>query len=102
MTQLKSDLLLSEDTVISSSSIFRRSCLFGILLPVSILVFLLLACGCTTTPVIPGELGSAGVTILVDDPSALPIVQEIGREYGNKTGVSVSVKLVNERKSFSL
>ncbi len=95
MTQLKSDLLSSEDTVISSSSIFRRSCLFGILLPVTILVCLLLVCGCTTTPVIPGELGSAGVTILVDDPSALPIVQEIGREYGNKTGVSVSVKLVN-------
>jgi len=95
MTQLKSDRLSSEDTVISSRSSFRMSCLFGILLPVSVLFFFLLVCGCTTTPVIPGDLGGVGVTILVDDPSALPTVQQLGREYENKTGVSVSVKQVN-------
>ncbi|HWQ62964.1 MAG TPA: extracellular solute-binding protein [Methanospirillum sp.] len=65
-----------------------------ILSPFVILVFFLLICGCISSPSLSGNPDSAGITILVDDPHALDMVQNLGREYENKTGVSVSIKQV--------
>jgi|GEM_PF-1618196 len=98
VTQLKSGIHSSSGTSISSLSKLRHFSHFGLLLSVTVLLFFLLVCGCTTTPAIPGDTGNAGVTILVDDSSALPVVQELGREYMNKTGVPVSVKQVNDNE----
>lgn len=51
-------------------------------------------CGCTTSPILSNNPNNTGLTILVDDPHALGMVQNLGREYENKTGVSVSIKQV--------
>lgn len=87
-----------QDPVISVCSTIRTRILnfhsLSILSTLVILVFFLLMCGCVSYPLLSKNSDSDGITILVDDPHALSTVQNLGREYENKTGVLVSIKQV--------
>lgn len=87
-----------QDPVISIRSLIGRHIIkihsLFILSSLVILVIFLLMSGCISYPLFSKNSDIDGITILVDDPHALSVVQNLGREYENKTGVSVSIKQV--------
>jgi len=80
----------------SSLKSLKRNIFFSLALkPFVVLIFLIMICGCTTLPAVPENMGNGGLTILVDDPHVLSLVQNLTGEYENQTGVSVTIKQIS-------